>query len=242
MCSVPARSRRSVLLRLTWFLLCLLTIASAHTAPLATAYPAPPQVLFKDLFVAVQLAAIYPDGKTFADAVSHTAPDDVLAQYHAAHPDSAQVLKGFTDAHFTLPAAVVSTTAPATVAVQPLDIVTHIDQLWDVLTRTTTTAPPYASLLPLPQPYVVPGRPLSRDLLLGFVLHHAGPGRERAPGPARPTWSSDFAYLIDTYGHVPNGARTYYLSRSQPPFFLRDGRSALEGGSRRCVRAAICHS
>jgi alpha,alpha-trehalase len=29
----------------------------------------------------------------------------------------------------------------------------------------------------------------------------------------------DFAYLIDTYGHVPNGTRSYYLSRSQPPFF-----------------------
>jgi alpha,alpha-trehalase len=30
----------------------------------------------------------------------------------------------------------------------------------------------------------------------------------------------DFAYLIETYGHIPNGARTYYLSRSQPPFFF----------------------
>jgi alpha,alpha-trehalase len=30
----------------------------------------------------------------------------------------------------------------------------------------------------------------------------------------------DFAYLIDTYGHVPNGTRNYYLSRSQPPFFF----------------------
>jgi alpha,alpha-trehalase len=30
----------------------------------------------------------------------------------------------------------------------------------------------------------------------------------------------DFAYLIDSFGHVPNGARTYYLSRSQPPFFF----------------------
>jgi alpha,alpha-trehalase len=30
----------------------------------------------------------------------------------------------------------------------------------------------------------------------------------------------DFAYLIDTYEHVPNGTRTYYLSRSQPPFFF----------------------
>jgi alpha,alpha-trehalase len=30
----------------------------------------------------------------------------------------------------------------------------------------------------------------------------------------------NFAFLIDTYGHVPNGTRTYYLSRSQPPFFF----------------------
>src|SRR5437667_4952896 len=29
----------------------------------------------------------------------------------------------------------------------------------------------------------------------------------------------NFAYLIRTVGHIPNGNRTYYLSRSQPPFF-----------------------
>ena len=29
----------------------------------------------------------------------------------------------------------------------------------------------------------------------------------------------DFTFLIYQYGHIPNGNRTYYLSRSQPPFF-----------------------
>jgi alpha,alpha-trehalase len=29
----------------------------------------------------------------------------------------------------------------------------------------------------------------------------------------------NFAHMIRTYGHIPNGNRTYYLSRSQPPFF-----------------------
>ena len=29
----------------------------------------------------------------------------------------------------------------------------------------------------------------------------------------------NFAFLIDTYGHIPNGNRSYYLSRSQPPYF-----------------------
>tara|TARA_R110002051_G_scaffold65839_3_gene119501 strand:+ start:16774 stop:17238 length:465 start_codon:yes stop_codon:yes gene_type:complete len=29
----------------------------------------------------------------------------------------------------------------------------------------------------------------------------------------------NFAYLINTMGHIPNGNRTYYITRSQPPFF-----------------------
>ena len=30
----------------------------------------------------------------------------------------------------------------------------------------------------------------------------------------------NFAALIDAYGHIPNGTRSYYLGRSQPPFFF----------------------
>src|SRR5256714_7365490 len=29
----------------------------------------------------------------------------------------------------------------------------------------------------------------------------------------------NFASRVETFGHIPNGNRTYYLSRSQPPFF-----------------------
>ena len=29
----------------------------------------------------------------------------------------------------------------------------------------------------------------------------------------------NFAYLIDRFGFIPNGNRTYFLGRSQPPFF-----------------------
>jgi alpha,alpha-trehalase len=32
--------------------------------------------------------------------------------------------------------------------------------------------------------------------------------------------AQNFAALMDAYGHAPNGTRTYYLSRSQPPFFF----------------------
>ncbi len=181
----------------------------------AADYPQPPQVLFGELFVAVQTAAIYPDGKTFVDMVPDAAPGVILGEYHAAHPDSAATLKRFADAHFSLPempASVAATSAHAT-------LIAHIDGLWGQLTRTTTTAPPWSSLLPLPQSYVVPGGRFreiyywdSYFTMLGLV--------ESGRGDLVADMVEDFASLIDTYGHVPNGTRTYYLSRSQPPFFF----------------------
>ena len=150
------------------------------------AYPDPPQVLFKDLFVAVQMQAIFPDGKAFADATPTEAPGDILAQYHAAYLHSPQALRRFVEAHFSLPGQAVSA-ASATLpyaTVPPASgqegIVTHIDALWDPLTRRTPTAARYSPMLPLPQPLCGSGRPLSGAVLLGFLFHDARPGGERA--------------------------------------------------------------
>jgi alpha,alpha-trehalase len=177
--------------------------------------PEPPQVLFKDLFVAVQSAQIYDDGKAFPDAVPKAAPDEILRLYHAEKPGSPAALKQFVEAHFILPVQIGAAPSPP----DRVSIVAHIDGLWNVLTRTSSTAPPYSSLLTLPEPYVVPGGRFremyywdSYFTMLGLV--------ESGRGDLVKDMVRDFAHLIDTYGHVPNGARTYYLSRSQPPFFF----------------------
>jgi alpha,alpha-trehalase len=197
-------------------LLALLPIAPTHPrTPPGAAYPDPPQVLFKALFAAVQIAAIYADGKAFPDATPNAAPADILAQYHASHPDSPRALKRFTDAHFSLPEEAGS--APS--APQQVSIVTHIDRLWDPLTRSTISAPRYSSLLPLPQPYLVPGGRF-RELYYWDSYFTMLGLDESGRHDLVADMVRDFAYLIDTYGHVPNGARTYYLSRSQPPFFF----------------------
>jgi alpha,alpha-trehalase len=194
--------------------LALLPIAS--TQPRTSSAPAdPPQVLFKDLFIAVQTAQIYPDGKAFPDAIPNAAPNDILKQYHAERPDTPAALKRFVEAHFALPSEVTGAPSPP----DQISIVAHIDGLWDALTRSSTRAPPYSSLLALPQPYVVPGGRF-REMYYWdsyfTMLGLAESGRhDLVTGMVR-----DFAYLIDTFGHVPNGARTYYLSRSQPPFFF----------------------
>lgn len=185
--------------------------------PIAAAQPVtdPPQERFKELFIAVQAAQIYPDGKAFPDALPREAPDSILKQYHAEQPDSPDALRHFVEAHFDLP--VVAAGAPS--SPNHVSITAHIDTLWTALTRTSITAPPYSSLLALPQPYVVPGGRF-REMYYWdsyfTMLGLAESGRQDLlTGMVR-----DFAYLIDTYGHVPNGARTYYLSRSQPPFFF----------------------
>jgi alpha,alpha-trehalase len=181
----------------------------------AAPYREPPQALFQELFVAVQTAHLFPDGKTFADAVPTEPPERILAAYRRQPPVSRDDLSTFVQAHFTLPPEI----TPAAAAAGEKSISTHIDLLWDLLTRTTTTTPAYSSLLTLPLPYVVPGGRFremyywdSYFTMLGLLQS----GRhDRVEDMVR-----DFGYLIDTFGHVPNGTRTYYLSRSQPPFFF----------------------
>src|SRR5450631_895904 len=193
--------------------LALLPIASAQS-PTSSLGLDPPQVLFKDLFIAVQTAQVFPDGKLFPDAVPNTAPDDILKQFHAEQPNSPAALKHFVEAHFALPSEVSGAPSPP----NRISITEHIDGLWDALTRNSTTAPAYSSLLTLPHPYVVPGGRFremyywdSYFTMLGLV--------ESGRHDLVEHMVRDFAYLIDTYGHVPNGTRSYYLSRSQPPFF-----------------------
>jgi alpha,alpha-trehalase len=194
----------------------LLPIVATQTAMAQeTGYPDSPQQLFGDLFAAVQTAQLYADGKAFPDAVPTAAPQEIMVQYRALHPDSPQALRRFVEAHFILPREV--TDAP--LAPEHVSIAEHIDRLWDPLTRRTTSVPPYSSLLPVPRPYVVPGGRFreiyywdSYFTMLGLVQSGRRDLVEDMVG--------DFAYFIDTYGHVPNGARTYYLSRSQPPFFF----------------------
>jgi alpha,alpha-trehalase len=196
-------------------LLLALLAGTSTRAQTPAAYPDPPQVLFKDLFAAVQMQSIYGDSKTFADAIARSAPSDVLAQYHASRPDSPAALKRFTDEHFSLPASADSPASQST----PVDIVSHIDGLWDTLTRYTVSAPRYSSLLPLPQPYVVPGGRFREIYYWDSYFTMLGLD-ESGRHDLLTDMVQDFAYLIDTYGHVPNGARSYYLSRSQPPFFF----------------------
>src|SRR6516225_10836772 len=55
---------------------------------LALERPAPPQVLFEDLYADVELERVFADSKEFADATPKSPPADILALYHAQKPNS----------------------------------------------------------------------------------------------------------------------------------------------------------
>ncbi|HEY6455173.1 MAG TPA: alpha,alpha-trehalase TreF [Steroidobacteraceae bacterium] len=206
---------RSVCTRGSVWIWALGLLASAVAA---SGTPRPPQAEFADLFAAVESAAVFPDSKTFADAVPLASPATILRQYHAQRPRSAADLRLFVGRHFKVPDAPAAPeltqglNAPA-----PLGV--HIDALWSQLERRSPTVPPYASALPLPEPYVVPGGRFRELYYWDSYFTMLGLAQSGRQDLVR-DMISDFGSLIDRYGHIPNGTRTYYLGRSQPPFFF----------------------
>src|ERR1700731_4708901 len=67
----------------------------------AAAIPEAPQVLFKEMFIAVQTARLFTDGKTFADATPKFPPPEILARYRDANPASPEALKSFVATNFS---------------------------------------------------------------------------------------------------------------------------------------------
>lgn len=179
--------------------------------------PPSPRQLFPGLFEAVQLGRVFPDNKTFVDATPREQPAVILAAYAEQSRLPGFDIKRFVEAYFQLPEATASGYQTNIAAGLPR----HLDTLWTVLRRPgRATAPPYSSLLPLPKPYVVPGGRFrevyywdSYFTMLGLRASH----REELLRDM----VDNFAFLITRYGFIPNGSRTYYLTRSQPPFFSR---------------------
>ncbi|KAG0555208.1 hypothetical protein KC19_12G152100 [Ceratodon purpureus] len=99
-----------------------------------------------------------------------------------------------------------------------------VHSLWPSLTRLVSPEverqPDRHTLLPLQHPFVVPGERFrevyywdSYWVIRGLL---ASKMTETAAGMV-----DNFLGIVDTHGFIPNGSRTYYENRSQPPFLGR---------------------
>ncbi len=176
-----------------------------------------PQHQWGPLFKAVQLAGLFADSKLFADATPRSSDTaGVLAAFASQSSQPGFDLRTFVSDAFVLPdEALVETAACST----STDIEGHIRNLWVRLLRRSDQER-QGSLLPLPHPYVVPGGRFreayywdSAFTMQALLLHDA---RHIAQDML-----DNFAALVRQVGHIPNGNRSYMLSRSQPPLLFR---------------------
>ncbi|HET9624908.1 MAG TPA: alpha,alpha-trehalase TreF [Kofleriaceae bacterium] len=166
------------------------------------------------LFHDVQLAQVFPDSKTFVDARARSAPADIAGRYAAAKQAGPVDLAAFVRDNFEPPPPLADR-----VQREPgQSMEDHIRALWPVLTRAADRADPGSTLIPLPEPYVVPGGRFREVYYWDSYFTMQGLVASGRLDLVK-NMLDNFAYLITTTGHIPNGNRTYYLGRSQPPYF-----------------------
>jgi alpha,alpha-trehalase len=174
-----------------------------------------PAEIYGELFTDVQLRHIFPDSKTFPDCVPKRDPKEIVKDYLAMknNPAIRFKLDEFVTGNFDLPK-----TPQLNYITKEKDVMMHIKNLWNVLRREVDTPVKGSSLLALPNPYIVPGGRFREIYYWDSYFTMLGL-KESGKVQMIENMVNNFAYLINTYGHIPNGNRSYYISRSQPPFF-----------------------
>jgi alpha,alpha-trehalase len=164
-----------------------------------------------ELFERVQMNSIFPDGKTFPDCIPKRDLKSIESDYEQENDKTDFNLKIFVLSNFDLPPS-----ADLTFHTSSKNPKEHINSLWNFLTRKPSQE--MSSIIPLRKPYVVPGGRFreiyywdSYFTMLGLL--------ESGRVDLAANMVENFGNLIDTIGYIPNGNRTYFIGRSQPPFF-----------------------
>lgn len=93
----------------------------------------------------------------------------------------------------------------------------YIRENWDKTIRNTKNDE--GTLIGLPYPYTVPSVKDSFQELYYWDTYFTNVGLIRCGKESlAKSNADDFLYLVQKYGFIPNGNRTFYLKRSQPPY------------------------
>ena len=173
-----------------------------------------PDIIFEELFTDLHKSGLWADGKAISDAFPKAPPKEILKTYREEKGKENFDLRQFFETYFEISAA--RNTAFVSDINRPVE--EHIELLWDVLTREVEESVEGSSLIPLPHPYIVPGGRFneiyywdSYFTMLGLQVSGRIDLIEHM--------INNFSWLIDQIGFIPNGNRTYFMGRSQPPFY-----------------------
>ncbi len=164
------------------------------------------------LFEDVQMSQVFDDGKTFVDCVPKISTAVIFERYLQEKDKPGFNLQSFVLSCFDMPHVFASDFH----ADDQKTAAEHIHQLWPLLTRQPDEKK--SSLIPLPHPYVVPGGRFGEIYYWDSYFTMLG---LKASGlnVLVENMADNFCYLVQSVGYIPNGNRTYFLGRSQPPFY-----------------------
>lgn len=182
---------------------------------LAEGLARPPSSLFAAFYEEAALSGAFADSKMLADAAPRGEPDAILAAFHADPPCTSEAFRVFLEAHFDLDPP----TPPLAAPPAGLGLEAHIEMLWGMLTRECPKGRAHCSRLALPAPFIVPGGRFTELYYWDSYFTMLGLGPAHTDTKRRLV--ENFAHFLTTFGRIPNGARSYYLSRSQPPVFYK---------------------
>lgn len=104
-----------------------------------------------------------------------------------------------------------------------MNIEQYIVEQFELTTKTSQEVSdnhfaPANTIIDLPKPYLVPGDRFQEMYYWDSFFQCLGL-RKLGQWQKIIDIAENIAYLIEQYGYMPNGNRTFYLGRSQPPFF-----------------------
>lgn len=185
--------------------------ALVNTAGTLMSVKASPDEVLGELFVAVQQSQVYGDGMTFIDLVPKGRMKQIKKRYELLRDDPDFNLQEFVSQNFASyqqDADEYHTNPKHT----PRE---HIKELWEVLERRNRLD--RGSLIALPYSYIVPGGRFTAQFYWDSYFTMLGLAADDRWDMVE-NMLKNSAFMIRKFGFVPNGNRTYYLSRSQPPF------------------------
>ena len=178
-------------------------------------YPYPEDV-YGGMFGEILMMKAFPDSKTFADAIPKEEVNKIVLQFRKRKNDPDFDVKEFVEEYWDVPESNTSDFEADTTQ----NLTEHINSLWPILTRSDDQTAQGSSLIPLPKPYIVSSGEYremhywdSYFIMLGL--------KEGGREDMIKNMLDNFEYLIGEIGHIPQGNRTYFISRSQPPFFAQ---------------------
>ncbi len=174
----------------------------------------PPNLVFGDVFYTLLKSGIWKDDKVVADLIPITEPEVIIKEFNTLRSQENFDLQEFVQKHFIY--QIENDLSFQSDLSKSID--QHIEDLWKVLERDADIHIKGSSLIPLPYPYIVPGGRFNEIYYWDSYFTMLGLNTSGKFSLIE-NMVNNFAWLIENLGFIPNGNRTYFLGRSQPPFF-----------------------